>query len=109
LELHGPEGKRFTFVHTPRYLADDLLTLKFAIMHGTGAGMLPDYMCRAELKSGELVEVLPGWGPPPGIVHAMFPPRRALMPAVRCLLDFLAEHLKGDGFPAPENDHQPHV
>ena len=35
----------------------------------------------------------PGWGPPIGIVHAMFPARRALVPAVRRLIDFLAENL----------------
>ena len=58
--------------------------------------MLPDYMCRAEIKRGELVEVLPGWGPPLGIVHAVFPARRALVPAVRRLIDFLAENLAGD-------------
>lgn len=96
LRLQGPAGRTHLFVHTPRYLADDLLTLKFALVQGVGAGMLPDYMCRGELKSGQLVEVLPGWGPPLGIVHAMFPARRALVPAVRRLIDFLAENLASD-------------
>ena len=40
--------------------------------------------------------MLPGWGPPPGIFHAMFPARRALVPAVRRLIDFLADNLDGD-------------
>lgn len=96
LRLQGTEGRMHLFAHTPRYLADDLLTLKFALVQGIGAGMLPDYMCRSELKAGELVEVLPGWGPPTGIVHAVFPARRALVPAVRRLIDFLAENLEGD-------------
>ncbi|MDB5877490.1 MAG: LysR family transcriptional regulator [Variovorax sp.] len=94
--MEGPDGRTHHLTHTPRYVADDLLTLKFAILQGVGAGMLPDYMCRAELKTGELVEVLPGWGPPQGIVHAVYPPRRALVPAVRQLIDFLAEELRGD-------------
>jgi DNA-binding transcriptional LysR family regulator len=85
------EGRAATTLISPH-----LLTLKCAILQGVGAGMLPDYMCRAELKAGDLVEVLPGWGPPPGIVHAMYPPRRALVPAVRALIDFLAEQLDGD-------------
>lgn len=96
LQLEGPQGQAHVFVHAPRYLADDLLTLKFALVQGVGAGMLPDYMCRRELKAAELVEVLPGWGPPMGIVHAVFPARRALVPAVRRLIDFLAENLAGD-------------
>ena len=94
--LVGPEGRTHATSHAPRFVADDLLTLKCAIVQGIGAGLLPDYMCRAELKAGTLVEVLPGWGPPPGIVHAMYPPRRALVPAVRALIDFLAESLDGD-------------
>lgn len=96
LQLEGPQGQAHVFVHAPRYLADDLLTLKFALVQGVGAGMLPDYMCRRELKAAELVEVLPGWGPPMGIVHAVFPARRALVPAVRRLIDFLAENLEVD-------------
>jgi DNA-binding transcriptional LysR family regulator len=95
LTLRGPDGKLHQVTHVPRYAADDLLTLKFAIQQGVGAGTLPDYMCSSEMERGELVEVLPGWAPPAGIVHAMFPPRRALVPAVRHLIDFLAEYLDG--------------
>lgn len=95
--LEGPDGEVVVHAHEPRYMADDLLTLSFAVVQGTGAAMLPDYMCRAHLKAGRLVEILPGWGPPPGITHAMFPARRALFPPVRHLLDFLSENLKIDG------------
>ncbi len=94
--LESRDGKRFLHVHEPRYIADDLHTLLFAALEGTGAAMLPDYMCREHLQAGRLIEVLPGWGPPIGITHAMFPPRRALVPAVRALLDFLAENLAGN-------------
>lgn len=93
--LEGPGGKVVVHAHTPRYVADDLLTLKFAVVQGTGASVLPDYMCRREINAGKLVEVLPGWGPAPGICHAVFPARRALVPAVRRLIDFLAENLDG--------------
>ncbi|MEJ7688207.1 MAG: LysR family transcriptional regulator [Variovorax sp.] len=93
--LEGPEGQVVVHSHAPRYLADDLLTLKFAVLHGTGAAVLPDYMCRSELTAGRLVEVLSGWGPAPAISHAVFPARRALVPAVRRLIDFLAENLEG--------------
>jgi len=37
--------------------------------------------------------VLPGWAPRGGILHAVFPSRRCLLPAVRALLDFLAEEI----------------
>jgi DNA-binding transcriptional LysR family regulator len=96
--LEGPGGAQHTFQHQPRYLADDLLTLKFAVVEGVGASVLPDYMCKDDLEAGRLVEVLPGWGPPPGILHAVFPSRRALVPAIRKLIDFLAEHIGAGGF-----------
>ena len=94
-KLFGPDGATHRHDHVPRYVADDLLTLRFAVLQGIGASMLPDYMCRDDVKAGRLVEVLPGWGPAAGIAHAMYPPRRALVPAVRQLIEFLAENLDG--------------
>lgn len=95
LQLIGPQGQQHTVRHTPRYVADDLLTLKFAALAGTGMCWLPDYLCHEELRRGTLVHLLPGWAPPRGIVHAVFPSRRGLSPAVRGLLDFLGETLPG--------------
>lgn len=93
--LEGPDGASYVHHHWPRYVADDLATLVIAVVGGTGASVLPDYMCSPYIRSGKLVELLPGWGPQPGICHAMFPARRALVPAVRKLIDFLAENLDG--------------
>jgi DNA-binding transcriptional LysR family regulator len=33
---------------------------------------------------------MPGWTPRSGIVHAVFPSRRGLLPSVRSFIDFLA-------------------
>ena len=90
-EFVGPDGAAWSFHHRPRYVADDLLTLKFAVVGGIGACLLPDYMCSDELRAQTLVPVLPGWAPRPGIFHAVFPSRRGLIPAVRRFLDFLGE------------------
>ena len=95
--LDGPDGGSFTLQHTPRYLADDLLTLKFAVLGGTGMAGLPDYLCANELRAGQLQLVLPGWAPKPGIFHAVFPSRRGLIPAVRAFLDFLDSALAHGG------------
>lgn len=97
--LVGPEGATYTHVHQPRLVADDLLTLKYAVLDAVGACALPDYMCREEMRSARLVEVLPGWAPRAGIFHAVFPSRRGLVPAVRKFLDFLADSMAGAGHP----------
>ena len=50
----------------------------------------PDGESIVEHVAGRLVHVLPQWQPRSGIVHAVFPSRRGLLPSVRTLLDFLA-------------------
>ncbi|KAF1020595.1 MAG: HTH-type transcriptional regulator DmlR [Paracidovorax wautersii] len=92
-QLEGPDGAVFAFEHEPLLLADDMLTLKSAMLEGIGVGYLPDYMCSQDMAEGRLVSVLPGWAPPLGIVHAVFPSRRGLVPAVRAFLDFLGQEL----------------
>lgn len=91
--LLAPGGEEHVVRHQPRYVADDLLSLKYDVLAGTGVGVLPHYMCRDELTDGRLVTVLSGWRLPPGILHAVFASRRGLVPAVRLLLDFLGERV----------------
>jgi DNA-binding transcriptional LysR family regulator len=95
-KLLGPQGRVHELAHRPAYVANDILTLKFATLQGAGICVLPDYMCDEELADGRLVVVLPGWAPQPGVVHAVFPSRRGMAPAVRRWLDFLGEHVSGD-------------
>jgi DNA-binding transcriptional LysR family regulator len=100
--LEGPEGRRHEHPHQPRYTADDLLTLKYAVLDGIGSCTLPEYMCRRELSEGRLVHALPGWAPPAGVMHAVFPSRRGMVPAVRSLLDYLGEHATSEGIDCPQ-------
>lgn len=94
--LLGPRGAEFELQHQPVYTADDLFTLKFAVLQGTGMCVLPDYLCSEELRRGELVPVLPGWAPRVGMVLAVFASRRGMVPAVRRLIDFLAANVVGE-------------
>jgi DNA-binding transcriptional LysR family regulator len=95
-QLFGPHAAQYSVSHKPTFVADDLLTLKFAVLGGVGMGILPDYMCRDEIADGRLVHVLPQWAPQPGIVHAVFASRRGLVPSVRSFLDFLGERLANE-------------
>ncbi|MBD9425088.1 LysR family transcriptional regulator [Pseudomonas sp. PDM15] len=82
---------RLVIPHRPRMVTDDLLALRNAALAGVGIAHLPRVSVREELADGRLVEMLPGWTPRCGIVHAIFPSRRGLLPSVRTLIDFLAE------------------
>lgn len=97
--LRGSGGATHTLVHEPRFLADDLATLRFAVLGGIGMCFMPDYMCEDDLRTGRLVEVLPGWNPTPGIFHAVYPTRRGMVPAVRAFLDFLGQSIGAEGLP----------
>ena len=95
-ELSGPQGEAFLLQHQPRYVADDLQTLKLAMLAGTGISFLPESMSNAEVQAQLLLPVLPSWTLKPGMVHAVFPSRRGQVPAVRSFLDFMGAHMCGD-------------
>ncbi|NBB93521.1 MAG: LysR family transcriptional regulator [Gammaproteobacteria bacterium] len=77
--------------HHPRLVTRSMTALRIAATAGVGIVQLPTMMMTAELGDGRLVRVLDEWAPPREIIHAVFPSRRGLLPAVRQLIDFLAE------------------
>ncbi|KUZ15820.1 LysR family transcriptional regulator [Burkholderia diffusa] len=89
--LRGPDGAQAEIHHQPRLVTGGMLALRAAAVAGVGIVQLPTMMVRDEIARGELATVLPDWAPRREIVHAVFASRRGLLPAVRALLDFLAE------------------
>jgi DNA-binding transcriptional LysR family regulator len=88
--INGPDGASAVIRHKPRFITEDMAALRLAALRGVGAVQLPTMVIRHDLMTGALVDVLPSWAPRTGIVHAVFPSRRGLLPSVRALLDFLA-------------------
>lgn len=88
--LLGPDGATAAVHHQPRLVSDDKLALRLAALQGVGVLQLPTMMVQHDLQQGLLLDLLPRWRPRAGIVHAVFPSRRGLLPAVRQLIDFLA-------------------
>jgi DNA-binding transcriptional LysR family regulator len=89
-ELQHVDGQTASIPHAPRLVTDDMAALRDAAMAGVGVVALPTMMVWRQVESGQLVHLLPEWQPPAGIVHAVFPSRRGLLPSIRSLLDFLA-------------------
>ena len=89
--LQGPDGAHAELPLAPRLVADDMSALLCAALAGVGCAALPLLMAHGPLARGELQQVLPGWAPPPGLVQAAFASRQGMRPAVRALLDALAE------------------
>ena len=90
-ELFGADGSTALIRHAPRMVTDDLLALRHAAIAGIGVVHLPNVVVRDEIAAGRLVELVPGWAPKTGIIHAIFPSRRGLLPSVRTLIDFLGD------------------
>jgi DNA-binding transcriptional LysR family regulator len=57
---------------------------------GMAISLEPDFIVGDELRSGRLVEVLPGFRPPAASIHAVYPSRRHLSAKVRAFVDFIA-------------------
>ncbi|MGT2477454.1 LysR substrate-binding domain-containing protein [Paraburkholderia terrae] len=87
--LLDAEGCSTSWVHQPRMATDDLSSLRVAALRGIGLAMLPRELVDADIQAGTLRHILPGLASPPGLVHAIFPSRRGMVPAVRQLLDAL--------------------
>ncbi|CUA81886.1 MULTISPECIES: LysR substrate-binding domain-containing protein [Gulbenkiania] len=99
--LTDPTGTTQTLTFdSPRLMGDDLVLLSAAAEAGIGIGALPTLVCHEAMAAGRLVALLPEYQLPGGILHAVFPSRRGLVPAVRAFIDFLVEELVPPNHPA---------
>ena len=89
-QLMGPDGATASVPHMPRLVTDDIAQLRSAALLGVGVVQLPTMAVERDVADGALVDILPDWRPKAGVVHAVFPSRRGLLPAVRSLIDHLA-------------------
>lgn len=84
-----PDGRETTHLPQPRFVSNNLLAMREAVLAGAGMAQIPLEACRDALRDGALVELLPDLAPPPSTVYAIYPSRRGLSLAVRTLIDFL--------------------
>jgi DNA-binding transcriptional LysR family regulator len=91
---HSTKAKNEVVVPlTPRLLSDDMIALKQAAIAGLGVVALPGYVCREDVRSGALRQVLPTWLAGDSTFTALIPYRQGLLPSVRVFVDYLAVEL----------------
>jgi DNA-binding transcriptional LysR family regulator len=73
------------------FSGNEATALLQAALAGGGIAMKPTYLANPHLRAGGLQAVLPQWQLPGMGIHALYPSRKHLSPAVRALLDFLVE------------------
>ena len=91
--LTHEKGEQQTIKFEPRLITDDMIVLRESAIKAQGVTALPTYLCNEAVQNQQLVQVLPEWTLPVGIMHLTYPHRRGLLPAVRVLIDYLTENL----------------
>ena len=88
-------GKRLEVVEVAsRYHVDNPEAVLTACLEGLGVALVPDYLCREALETGQLVQVLPQWTPITRFgtrITALCPPERERLPRNAAMLTFLTE------------------
>ena len=87
--LVDSNGQLVSLVHRPRLATDDIASLQIAAVLGVGVALVPREFVASALQAGRLQRLLPDLATKAGLVHAIFPTRRGMVPAVRHLLDAL--------------------
>lgn len=91
LRMLDAQGKACELTMEARLGIDDFVVRKACTLSGLGFTVLPMMYCEQELESGQLVQLLPDWSLPGGWLHAVYPHRRGVMPAVRAWIEHLVE------------------
>jgi DNA-binding transcriptional LysR family regulator len=103
--LEDAQGGTRAWAHRPRLVTDDLAMLRNAAIRGVGLALLPGESVKADIEAKRLRHILPDLATKPGVVHAIFPTRRGMVPAVRNLLNALAAGFE-DMSPLPASNNK---
>lgn len=87
----SPDGDSVEIGYVPVFLTDDIHLAWQATRAGAGIARLPIELCAASFDDGTLCELLPNHRSSPHQLHAVYPSRRELAPAVRAFVDALSE------------------
>lgn len=78
----------------PKLRTDNFFAIKAAVLKKVGIAALPKVYVKEELNLGTLVEVMPDWHLPKGVIYVIYTSRLGMLPAVRTLLEYLIEQFK---------------
>ncbi|PCC74925.1 DNA-binding transcriptional regulator, LysR family [Nannocystis exedens] len=88
--FRGPRKLR-TVAVTPHAAVNSYEVLRAMAVAGAGIARLPAMQAAPHVRAGELVEVLAEFAVPPTNLFAVYPRARGAAPAVRAMLELLAE------------------
>ncbi len=77
-----------------RTLANSIGVVKYMAENGQGVALLPTFICKAQLITGDLVHIMPSWQAKADPVHLVYPRQRFMPPKLRAFIDLAQETLK---------------
>lgn len=86
---HPLEGEATVRMAGPLIVNNGDVTIP-ALLAGRVMAVMPEFLIWDELRSGALVELLPGWSNKPAALHVVTPPGSVRPARVTALIDFLA-------------------
>jgi DNA-binding transcriptional LysR family regulator len=91
--FEGPQGP-VTVKVSPRMRSNSGDSCCVAALQGQGIVLQPTFLVGEHLRSGALVELLPGYHSIELGVYAVYPSRKHVSPKVRAMIDFLVESFR---------------
>ena len=97
LPLANGQGQTFKLRMTVSFSTDNTFAALLAVKEGVGFGVLPLWLTERFLAAGILVDLCPGWHPPPVILSLAYPQSRFRPVRVKTFIDFVqAEFLRAE-------------
>jgi len=91
--MTGPDGTAAEIAYTPALVTDDVYLAQQMALAGIGVSQVPTELANPSIRDGQLINLLPDHRMAAHRLHAVFPSRRGLVPAVRAFIEFLAAEL----------------
>jgi DNA-binding transcriptional LysR family regulator len=93
ITLFGRDGVEQTLRIAPVLIAEGVTSIREAVRDGLGISLLPDWLIKDELASGEFVQVLPKWKAKDLPIHVVYAGQRVLPTRVSAFIDFAVRYL----------------
>lgn len=94
-----PGGRGRSVTLNSRIVVNNGDMMRDLAIAGLGIVILPGFLVEDAMKSGKLIEALPGVAPRPFPIHAIWPQTHRLAPKVRAFVDHAAAALSGGAPP----------
>jgi DNA-binding transcriptional LysR family regulator len=99
--LSDASGRTLEVAPRPQLYADESVCLMKAAEAGLGIVCLPEMIPAQAIREGRLVRVLPAWTAGSVTTTILTPHKRGQLPAVRAVIDFLAQKDAASAHPSP--------